>query len=121
MIFLWLARLVVWILMWTVKLFYAPLKVKPLIRKPARKEIDPAKIACPVCGHLGVDIKYNIYTSKPGSADAIRRGLLKLSCKRCNAWCHVEPVTQQINGKKTDADVIGGEEKRALATVTVRT
>jgi len=117
MIFLWLARFVVWLFMWAVKLFYAPLKVRPLVPGPVeRPEIDPAKIGCPACGHLGVAIKYEVYTSKPGSAQAIRRGLVKLTCRRCGAFCYVEPVTKQIDGKKADADIIGGEEQRALVT-----
>jgi hypothetical protein len=110
MIFVFTARVLVWLLMWAAKLTVAP---SLEVRSPFDDEMhDRPKIdlemQCPACGHAGMIPRYEVYDSSPGRKEGIRRGLVKLTCKTCGAFCRVEPIAKEINGKKPDTDVIGG-------------
>ncbi len=80
--------------------------------------VDPAKIRCRACGHVGLTMKYEVVTTRPGKGDAIRAGLLRLTCPACSAFFRVKPLysIEQEGGRPVGADEVGGTEIQGLTT-----
>lgn len=108
MIFVWL---------WKLGRFLICLVIPPRRSVPL-PHIEPEKAPCPACGSVGMEMRYVIISTNPGKADAIRKGLLQMTCPKCKAFYRIEPLFKRManeNGtRQTGPDEVDGKELKGL-------